>query len=336
MPLRNDPQRRYRLFGMNLTVSGTGSVLETMHGRLRYFAEATDGCPDFRFDFLTLDQGEVHQIGRPAGPGRSIGPPSEGAFRLEYFPAEDRVYGTYEDRVRLLCEPATGRTCVSIAPPESENLWVATHPMFVIALFEFLKRRRYFNIHAAGLSVDDRAVLLAGHSGSGKTTLALVLCRAGFGFLSDDYVFLTRTSSGLTVLGFPEELDVRDDIATLVPEIAPQLQTPMRAGWVKRQIHLDGDWPVQLVREAAPALLLFPQVGHVTSSRIEPLDDRDAVAELVSNIQFTRPDSAQAHLDLIGDLVRTSVCYRLTTGRDFESLATTIRTLAAAAGRRSV
>ena len=332
--MTNLARNSYSLFGVRLTVSGSARVLDTVHGRLRYFGAASEADTDLQFDFTTLASGERHQIAPPEGPRRAIGPPADAAFRLEYAPAADQVFASDEDRVLLLCDPATGRTTISIAHPEDDHLWIATHPMFVIALFEMLKRRGLFNLHAAGLSVDGSAVLLAGHSGSGKSTLAVALSRAGLELMSDDYVFLTQRPHGLRLLGFPEDIDLRDESTTMFPELAPVLQTPLREGWTKRQIKLDDYWPVRPAAEAAPSLLIFPQVGNTASSSITPINTGDAVSELVSNIQFTQPHLAQTHLDLIGGLVRASDCFRLTTGRDFDSLSSTIRKLAAAARDR--
>ena len=320
-------QRSYSLFGVRLTVSGSARVLETMHGRLRHFSAGCDGESDLRFEFTTLASGVPHQIAPPLGPRRAIAPLAEAAFRLEYLPAADQVFASFDDRVLLLCDGASGHTRISIAHPEESYLWIATHPMFVIALFEMLKRRGYFNLHAAGLSLDGRAVLLAGHSGSGKSTLAVALSRAGFGLMSDDYVFLNRTGHGVRLLGFPEDIDLRDESTAMFPELASLLGAPLRAGWTKRQINLEHYWPVRPAAEAAPALLIFPRVGHTASSSIVPMNSGDAVTELVSNIQFTHPHLAQTHLDLIGELARASDCYRLTTGRDFERLSSTIRDL---------
>jgi hypothetical protein len=315
----------------NVTISGTDAVLETLHGRLRYFPEHASG-PELCFDFETLGDGQLHRITRPEGRSRSLCPSKTEGFETEYFPDEDLLYASFEDRVRLLCNAERNRAFVSIATPEAENLWIATHPMFVLALFELLKRRNLFNVHAAALAVEGRAIVLAGHSGSGKSTLALALCRAGFDFLSDDYIFLSKHSDGVRVLGFPEEVDVCADATRWFPELARALRTTKRQGWTKRQVRVEDFWPVRPASEAAPALLVFPRVTDSRCSRIEPLSPRDATAELASNIQFTRPDLGQAHLNVLGDLVRSSACYRLSTGRDLEAVPDMLRTLVSQRG----
>ena len=82
--------------------------------------------------------------------------------------------------------------------------------MLTILLVEMLKRRGCYSMHAAGFSKDGKVILIPGTSGAGKSTLAITLLRGGFGYLSDDMVFLRRSSDGLRVLGFPEDVDVSD------------------------------------------------------------------------------------------------------------------------------
>jgi hypothetical protein len=50
-------------------------------------------------------------------------------------------------------------------------------------------------LHCACLVKDGRGLLLSGESGAGKSTLALSLALAGFGFLSDDCTYLSRTGA---------------------------------------------------------------------------------------------------------------------------------------------
>jgi hypothetical protein len=254
-------------------------------------------------------------------------PPTEDGFELEYYASSDQLYVGYRDEARAVCDARRAHVHVSIGPPEADHVWTATHPMFVLPLFELLKRRGCFNVHAAGLAVDGKVLLIVGHSGAGKSTLALLLCRAGFEFMSDDYVFLTGTPRGLRVLAFPEELDLRQDAPQLFPELEPAFAGTTRPVWMKRQIKVEDYSRAQPVWEGTPAVLVFPTVTQSATSRLDPMDDQEAVTHLVSNVQYTQPESAQAHVDALGALVRASACYRLSTGRDFDALPNTLRTL---------
>ena len=96
---------------------------------------------------------------------------------------------------------------------------LATHPLLTIALVETMKRFERFPLHAAGLALHGKGVLVPGASGSGKSTTSVTLVRAGFDFLSDDTVFLTSSADGIWVAGFPDEVDVTDSTVARIPEL---------------------------------------------------------------------------------------------------------------------
>ena len=319
--------RRYRFLGLHLAVSGTAALVEALHTRLRHFPVDDAQAADLDFEFITLDSRALDNVTRPAGDARPVAPPRDDGFQVEYFGEDDLLYINYRDKVRALCDARRSTVRVSVVDPEAKNLWTATRPVFVLSLFELLKRRGYFNVHASGVAIGDRVLLLPGHSGAGKTTLAAALCRAGFAFMADDYVFLTRRSRGLRVMAFPEELEVLDGTRILIPELEPCLHTADPSGWPKRQVRADECSQTGLTWEGSAAVLVFPTVAHKQTSRISPMDASDALSHLVANIQFTRPELAQEHIDIFGALVRSCACYRLETGRDLASLAVALRGL---------
>lgn len=74
-------------------------------------------------------------------------------------------------------------------------------------------QRGLLPIHAAGIEVDGRAVLLAGPSGVGKSTLATAFWQRGFRLLSDDITPLVVADGGLSALpGFRRLRLWRDSI----------------------------------------------------------------------------------------------------------------------------
>ena len=319
--------RRYRFLGLHLYISGTVALLDALAPRFRYFSADEPQSPDLEFEFITLDPGVSHALTHPAGQGRRLAPPRDDGFEVAYYADDDVLYINYRDKVRALCDARRSHVRVSIAAPEAENLWAATRPVFVLSLFELLKRRGLFNVHASGAAIGDRVILLPGHSGAGKTTLAAALCRAGFAFMADDYVFLTRGPRGIRVRAFPEELEILNETGSLIPEISRFLQTaPPSAVW-KRQVRAEECWQTTLRWEGSAAVLVFPTIAHALTSRIAPMEPGDALSHLVSNIQFTQPDLAQEHLDVFGALVRACACYRLETGRDLASVSAVLRGL---------
>ncbi len=131
---------------------------------------------------------------------------------------------------------------------------------------------------------------------------------------------MSDSGAGLRVHGFPEELDLLDETVAMFPELCGLLRRKRRPGWPKRQVRVEDFWSAPHLEAAAPALLIFPTVAHTATSTLEAMAPRQAVAELVSNIQHTQPHLAQAHLDSVGELVRRSACYRLRTGSDLDQL----------------
>lgn len=323
--------RRYELHGIHLAVSfDRPSLAAALDARLRQFAAGEERGPDLTFQFFCVPDDGPHRIERPAGQGRRISEPKAG--EIVYFEESDQIYLDSADRVRLLCEPGRGRTSASIRESEAENLWFVSHPLFTLPLIESLKRRGRFSVHAAGLGHEGRVLLLPGDSGSGKSTLCVALVRAGFGFLSDDTVFLARGPEGLRVLAFPDEIDVTDETAGFFPELRHLPELPGVGGWTKRQIWPERIWRAEIVREGPPAVLVFPRIAHRERSTIKPLDRGEALLELASNVFLTEAGSSQKHLDVLAELVRDCGCYRLETGRDLERVPELLRELVSASG----
>jgi hypothetical protein len=199
--------------------------------------------------------------------------------------------------------------------------------MFIFPFLEVLKRQKRYGLHAAGLCIDGKGLLLPGTSGAGKSTLALALLRAGFGFLGDDMLFVTPGKEGLRVLAFPDEIDVTDHTVGLFPELHALLHRPKAPGWLKRQIQAEDFYGGDIVWECQPAVIVYPRVADAPKSVLKPMDTAEALLELVPNIVLTEARSSQAHLDVLADLVSTRACYRLETGRDFDTLPLLLRDL---------
>lgn len=321
--------RCYAVHGIRLAVSfDQPAFAAALDARLRHFAAGDESEADLTFQFFCVPDGGPHEIERPAGLARRISEPKSG--EIVYFDESDQIYLDCACRARLLCEPGRGRTSVSIRESEAESLWFISHPLFTLPLIESLKRRGRFSVHAAGLCLGDRCLLLPGDSGSGKSTLTVALVRAGFAFLSDDTVFLARGPDGLRVLAFPDEIDVTDQTASFFPELAHLPALPGVDGWPKRQVWPERVWGAEIVHDCPPAALVFPRIAHTDRSTITALGRAEALIELASNVCLTETRSSQAHFDVLAELVRDHACYRLETGRDLERVPDLLRELLAA------
>ncbi|MEA2602876.1 MAG: hypothetical protein QOF89_3868 [Acidobacteriota bacterium] len=320
----------YRLHGVRLAVEARGEAERAAAGvRARLAGLPRSPGPEGRAD-VTFEVIAGHSLERPAGARPVYDPP---LGEVIYDDASDCLYVGHGPRLAVLCEPGLGRTRVSVEGMQEADLWTLSHPLFTLPLVEMLKRRGLYGLHAGGVCRDGRALLLPGTSGSGKTTLTLALARAGFGFLGDDTLFLRQGPDGIEVLAFPDEFDLTDETVAFFPELRPLLDSGRPDGWRKRQVRPERTLGAGVVWQAAPALLVFPQVAGVPESRLVPMDRGEALLELAPNVLLTEPRSAQAHLDALAELVERSECWRLATGTDLDEAVRRVTELLAAGVR---
>lgn len=321
------PTHYYTFHDLRIAISGDAVVSAAIHSRLKQFAANGYEACDLTFEFCSVPDGKRHIVEKPAGRARPVYEFPCG--EVVYVAVQDQLYLSYEDRVRVLCDLIRGHARVSLLQSEVDNLWLASHLMFTVPLIEFLKRHGRYSLHAAGLSIDGQGLLIAGASGSGKSTLTVALLRAGFGFLGDDMIFLSRGREGLRALAFPDEIDLTDETARLFPELHYLLRLPKNHGWRKRQVRAEEVYQVKTVWECKPAVVVFPRIANAEKSVLKPIERDEALLELVPNVLLTEARSSQAHLDVLGQLVKESECYRLEAGRDFDALPILLRDLVA-------
>jgi hypothetical protein len=308
----SDRAARFDVHGVAVEVrSNRPELVEFVARRLQFFASPGPSRPAVRFELRAVDR---HVVRRPAGRLRTVYEPETG--EVVYHEGRDELYIEY-GRVRALCRMTEGDVLVSVLEPAAEAAWAATRPLVTLPLLEVLKRHGLYGLHAAGLTTGSHGVALAGGSGSGKTTLALALARGGFGFLGDDMLFVAANGDAPVLLAFPDELDVSDSTAGFFPGLERDLRDEL--GSAKRQLPAQRTGG-ELVPEARPALLLFPQVGTGAQTEVEPCTADEALRELVPNVLLTDAASSQRHLDALGRLARETRSFRLSLARDFHEL----------------
>jgi hypothetical protein len=315
----------YSFHGVRLAVETDCAELTALLAeRLASFTLDDGGPSDLVFEVRSVRPGDDPPIARPDEPLRPVYDPPAG--EVLYAPREDLLYIDYPGRARVLCDPTAGRTAVSLLAEELAELWLASHPLFTLPLVEMLKRRGLYSVHAAGLALDGKAILLAGPTGAGKSTLTVALAGAGFEVLGDDIVFASESDGGLRLLAFPDELDVTEETIRLFPELDFLLEHPPRPGWSKRQLRAAELPSAGLRLEAEPAaVVVLARRRHADESVLEPVARTEALLELVPNVLLTDRDSSQRHLDALDTLVRASRCYRLEAGGDFDALARLVK-----------
>jgi hypothetical protein len=310
--------RTYCFHGLDLRISCSAAIAESLDSRFRLLPSGGEHRETISFDFQSVPDGGQHCVERPQGQGRAFYdlPSGEGL----YFKAADQLYLSFGDGVRVLSSPSLGCASFSVIESVPVNLFMASHLILTILLVEMLKRRGCYSMHAAGFGKDGKAILIPGTSGAGKSTLAITLLRGGFGYLSDDMVFLRRRADGLGVLGFPEDVDISDPTIDFFSELDFLRNVPKRFAWAKKQVRADEVYGAETILEAWPGAIVFPKISAKERSDIRPIDADEALLEMVSNVLLTEGLSCQSHLDILSELVRQTPCYRLATGRDFDRI----------------
>jgi hypothetical protein len=109
-----------------------------------------------------------------------------------------------------LVSPHSGSALVSISQRMLERAYVARYDLIEFAAFTLATRcGDLVPLHAACIGRAGRGALVLGDSGAGKSTLCVRAAAAGFEFLAEDAVLVTR--SGLRATGLPTFLHLRCD-----------------------------------------------------------------------------------------------------------------------------
>lgn len=317
--------RRYDFHGVLLSVAADhGAVIDAVDDRLRHFRSARNGVPGLQFRYRIAPGAAAQSIAPPSGPSRRVYELPVGDVR--YFRSDDLLYVDYQS-VRVLCAPREGTVDISSVAPGTTDVWLLSRPLLTLPFVELLKRQGLYSVHAAGVTVGDRAVLLPGASGAGKSTLAVALARAGLPFLSDDMVFLSSPAADIRVHAFPDEADISNETAGWFEELEG-LVGARPNGWPKHRVRMEDVFATSVTSACAPGVLVFPRISPDARSALMPMSPDDALRELAPNVLLTDPVSSQAHLDALAQLVRDCRIYRLATGRDFERIAELVCSIA--------
>jgi len=310
--------RMYRFHGLVFQVRCSEAMAAFLDQRFRVLPPEGDLRGTISLDFWPVPDPSQHCVEKPFGQGQVFYEFPRG--EACYFETGGQLYLSFHNGVRMLSTPDLGRASFSLVESEPANLFMASHLMLTILLVEFFKRRGCYSMHAAGFTKNGKAILLPGGSGAGKSTLSIMLLRSGFGYLSDDMVYLRRHSGSLKVVGFPEDVDVTDQTITFFPELDFLRNASKSVVWAKKSVRAEEVYGVEMVREAQPGAIVFPKVSGKERSVVRSIHAEEAFREIIANLLLTEARSCQSHLDVLTELVRQTPCYRLETGHDFDRI----------------
>ncbi len=172
-----------------------------------------------------------------------------------------------------------------------------------------MARDDLLSIHAAGVAMAGRALLLPGASGSGKTTLCAHLLQLGADYLSDDSVALDRQGR---VLGYPKALGFKVGTWEYFREALADLDVDhgLQLVWQVPPARLGAS----SVTSADPVAVVIPRFEPEAPVRLEPLPRHTVAAELLTQAQNLLAFGASDALVVIGDLTAQVPCHAMTYG----------------------
>lgn len=175
-------------------------------------------------------------------------------------------------------------------------------------------------IHAGAVALDGQAALLLGAGGSGKTTATLVCAQAGFTFLGDDCVALTRRPDGFSAHAVYGTAALEErHLARVAPELAARsaLTTSVDG---KRVFRVVGRSGVSEVGDPYVSVLLLPRLVGNGRSGLRPARPREALLAVAPSSVLGRAVPASETLGRLAEVAALVPSYWLEMGANVDEL----------------
>jgi hypothetical protein len=199
------------------------------------------------------------------------------------------------DGVELLCEPDVA----------SED-WACILPFQALPLAATIRGLEV--LHASGVVLDGRALLIAGPPGAGKSSLAAALVRAGAQLLSDDSVALELGDGALTAHAGSIVLQLRPaEDERLSADERAELGDPVNPVEGKRRyVRVSTPDPVPM-----GGLLLLERSHELPAvERLQAVNPFELLASTF-NLSVRSPERLLRQLDVISRIASNGMAYRL-------------------------
>lgn len=207
------------------------------------------------------------------------------------------------DGLELLCEPdLTSDDWTSILPFQALPLAATIRGLEVL--------------HASGVVLDGRALLIAGPPGAGKSSLAAALVRSGAQLLSDDSVALQLSDGTLTAYAGSIALQLRpaEDERLSADERAELGRSVSPVAGKRRYVRASTPNPAPLAR-------LFLLERSAEGPPVERLDAVNPFELLAStfNLSVRTPERLVRQLDVVSAIASGGMAHRLRVQPDVDA-----------------
>ncbi len=184
-----------------------------------------------------------------------------------------------------------------------------------------MRRCGLYELHAAGVvSPSGEGMLVIGPSGSGKSNLAAQLASAGWQYLSDDTVLLYRGSGVVHAHALRRMFALTDEVfsAAGLTESDSIEVTVVPFDPLKKRFEPAPVFPGRFALSCKPKRVLFSRIENGAASRIQLLNRSETMARLIRMCPWACYDkaTAEAHLEVLGELARQADGFELLAGAD--------------------
>ena len=147
-----------------------------------------------------------------------------------------------------------------------------------------LTQLQYLTLHASGVALGERSVIMSGESGSGKSTLAAGLGYRGWRFLNDEFALLDPATG--SQLPFPRPTSLKNDAIPVMQAwidaarfSSPFPETPKGTICYLRP---PADAVARMHEPGTPALILFPLFARDAQPELIRMPPSEALVRLVA------------------------------------------------------
>jgi hypothetical protein len=154
---------------------------------------------------------------------------------------------------------------------------------WAFGILKLLRPLGRFALHGAGVvSASGQGMLIVGPSGSGKSTLALALIGAGWRYLSDEAVLLSRQGSVIAARPLRRSFYIDASDAAAYGGLRLGAETPDAAGGLRREVFIDERYANRRIDAMTPRMLLFPTIVDAARSAMTTMDSVSALRHLLA------------------------------------------------------
>lgn len=224
-------------------------------------------------------------------------------------------------RVRITPEASSAEVALGTAAAETPGARYTVYTSLQFAVLTLLRYHGLFPLHAAGLVHPSGAgVLLVGPSDAGKSTLAYSLVSAGWRYLSDDTVLLSKEGDRVEASGYQRRFGLDPDAPDLFGELEGASRRDFSATEGKLSIDVDALHPGAGAVRCAPSAVILPRITGRPTTVLQAATEMEAFQALLSQSALVRtaPELTQRCFDTLTALCRQAPATTLLAGHDIK------------------